>query len=132
MKLFIALLFISFSVSAFDDTEQAQMLVCGVIAEDLKSAYTISDIDPSLFTDKYAEYAEADGEWDEASKADLSIRANAQILKAYEDFKDLNPVSARRDPVYTMLFGSYDKAFFAWAYFGCDGIYRRLDTGKLY
>lgn len=130
MKLSIALLFMSFSVSAFDHTEQAQMLVCGIIAKDLKSAFTVKDIDPGLFIDKYEEFAKADGQWDEASKADFYIRANNQILKAYEDFKYLNPVSARRDPVYTMLHGSHDKFFFAWAYFGCDGIYRRLNNSK--
>ena len=130
MKLFIALLFMSLSVNAFDDVEQAQVLVCSLVAEDLKSAYTIKDIDPNLLINKYAQLAKADDEWDEASKRDLFIKAKRQILMAYEDFKSMNPVSARRDPVYTMLFGPHDKNFFAWAYFGCDGIYRRLDIDK--
>ena len=124
------MLFISFSASAYDDVEHAQMLVCSLIAENLKSAHTIKNIDPNLFIDKYAQLARIDNEWDEASKKDLFIKARNQILMAHEDFEKMNPVSSRRDPVYTLLFGSHDKNFFAWAYFGCDGIYRRLDTGK--
>lgn len=127
MKLFYTLLFLPLTCFAYDEDEQAQMMVCGVIAEDLSKAPTMKDLEPNVFFDAYYETL---GEIDENNKQYLYNTASIAVSKTQTEFSDLNPVGERRDPVYKLMNTILDSSFHAWGFYSCEGLYWRLNSGE--
>ncbi|MEC8966315.1 MAG: hypothetical protein VX894_13475 [Pseudomonadota bacterium] len=130
MRLLLLLALLPVFCFAFDEDEQAQMIICGTIAEDLKDTYTMKDLNPSVFFDKYNEIQEKTGLWTEQGTKETYNYAAYAAAKTMTEFSDLNPVGERRDPVYQLLNNVRDSAFHAWGFYSCEGMYRRLNAGE--
>ncbi|AEA99048.1 hypothetical protein [Alteromonas mediterranea] len=130
MKLLYLLAFMPMVCSAYDGLEQAQIIICGVIAEDLKNTYTMKDLDPDVFFDEYNKIQEETGLWTEQGKEKSYAHASYVANKTKTEFADLNPVGKRRDPVYQLFNDIHDSSFHAWGFYSCEGMYRRLNAGE--
>jgi|GEM_PF-3309768 hypothetical protein len=131
MRLFylLPLLFPTLSF-AFDDQEQAQMAICGVVAKQLAYSYAAENLDPDLLSETYEKLQREKGGWRDKDSEYMSLVAYQEIEKVKKQFYALNPIGARNGPIGELLDGTHDASFFAWSYFSCDRIYGRLKAGK--